>query len=51
MKCAGYVAYMGTRTGVYRVVVEKPEGKRTLGRLCGGWKYNIICGMSGDELE
>jgi len=29
---AGHVAHMGKRRGVYRVLVEKPEGKRPLGR-------------------
>jgi hypothetical protein len=29
MKWAGHVVYMGEKTGVYRVLVEKPEGKET----------------------
>ena len=29
---AGNVARMGVRSGVYRVLVGKPEGKRPLGR-------------------
>jgi len=33
MRWAGHVALTGERTGVYRVLVGKPEGKRTLGRL------------------
>jgi hypothetical protein len=32
MRCAGYVARMGVRRGVYRVLVGKPEGKSSLGR-------------------
>jgi hypothetical protein len=32
MRWAGNVARIGERTGVYRVVMEKPEGKRPLGR-------------------
>ena len=32
MRWAGHVACMGERTGVYRVLVGKPEGKRPLGR-------------------
>ena len=32
MRRAGYVARMGAWRGVYRVLVGKPEGKRTLGR-------------------
>ena len=32
MRCAVYVARMGERRGVYRVLVGKPERKRPLGR-------------------
>jgi len=32
MRWAGHVARMGDRRVVYRVVVEKPEGKTQLGR-------------------
>jgi hypothetical protein len=32
---------MGERSGVYRVVVGKPEGKRSLGRPRRRWEYNI----------
>jgi len=32
---------MGERTGVYRVLVGKPEGKRPLGRPRRRWKDNI----------
>jgi hypothetical protein len=32
---------MGKRRGVYRVVVEKPEGKRQLGRPRRRWENNI----------
>jgi hypothetical protein len=32
MRWAGHVARMGEGTHVYRVLVEKPEGKRPLGR-------------------
>jgi hypothetical protein len=28
---AGHVAQIGEGTGMYRVLVEKPEGKRTTG--------------------
>jgi len=33
MRLAGNVARMGERRGVYRVLVGKTEGKRSLGRL------------------
>jgi hypothetical protein len=32
MRWAGHLARMGEERGVYRVFVEKPEGKRLLGR-------------------
>ena len=32
MRCAGHVARVGERRGVYRVLVGKPEGKRPMGR-------------------
>jgi hypothetical protein len=31
MRWAGHVAGMGEDRGVYRLLVEKPEGKRSLG--------------------
>ena len=50
---------MGERRGVYRVLVGKPEGKRTLGRPRRRWEYNIKLelqevgceGMSVDWIE
>ena len=35
------MAIMGQRKGVYRVLVEKPEGKRPLGRPRRRWEDNI----------
>jgi len=32
MRWVGHVALMGERKGVYRVLVRKPEGKRSFGR-------------------
>ena len=32
---------MGERRGVYRVLVEKPEGKRPIGRHRHTWEDNI----------
>ena len=37
MRWAGHVARMGERRSVYRVLVEKPEGKRPLGRPRARW--------------
>jgi len=41
MRWAGYVACMGERKGVYRVLVGEPEGKRALGRPRCRWEDNI----------
>ena len=41
MRWAGHVARMGEETGVYRVFVGKPEGRRTLGRPRYRWVDNI----------
>ena len=41
MRWAGHVARMGYRRDVYRVLVGKPEGKRTLGRPRYRWEDNI----------
>jgi len=41
MRWAGHVARMGEGRGVYRVLVEKPEGSRPLGRPRSRWEDNI----------
>jgi len=41
MRWAGYVARTGERRVVYRVFVEKPEGKRSLGRPRSRWEEVI----------
>ena len=41
MRWAGQVAHMGKRTGLYKVLTGKPEGKRPLGRPRRRWGYNI----------
>jgi hypothetical protein len=41
MKWAGHVARMGERRGVYRVLVGKTEGKRTMWRPRRRWDENI----------
>jgi hypothetical protein len=38
---AGHVARMGVERGVHRVLVGKPEGKRSLGRPKRRWEDNI----------
>jgi hypothetical protein len=57
MRWAGHVARMGEDRGVYRVLVEKPEGKRPLGRQRRRWENNIkmdlqeVGGGGGDWME
>jgi len=41
MRWAGHVARIGERTDIYRVLVQKSEGKRPLGRLRHKWDDNI----------
>ena len=41
IKWAGYVALTRDRRGVNRVLVGKPEGKRSLGRPRRKWEDNI----------
>jgi hypothetical protein len=41
MKWAGHTARMGEGRGVYRIVVWRPESKRTLGRPKRKWQDNI----------
>jgi hypothetical protein len=38
MRWAGHVARMGEGSKVYKVLVEKPEGKRPLGRPRRKWE-------------
>jgi hypothetical protein len=41
MRWAGHVARMGKKRTAYRLLVGKPEGKRTLGRTRHRWVDNI----------
>jgi hypothetical protein len=41
LRWAGHVARMGERRGAYRASVEKPEGRRPLGRPRRRWEDNI----------
>jgi hypothetical protein len=41
MRLAGHVARMGRGRGVYRILVEKPEGKRPMGRPKRRWQDSI----------
>jgi hypothetical protein len=41
MKWAGHVLRRGENKGAYRVLVERPEGKRPLGKHRSRWEDNI----------
>ena len=41
MRWTQYVAHMGERRGIYRVLVGEPKGKRPLGRMRHRWEDNI----------
>jgi hypothetical protein len=41
MRWAGHVGRMGKGRGLYRVLVGKPEGKRSMGRHRRRWKDSI----------
>jgi len=41
MRWAGHVERMGEDRGVHRVLVGKPEGRRSLGRPRHRWEDNI----------
>ena len=41
MRWSGHVAHLGESRGVYRVLVGKPEGRRTLGKPRHRWEDNI----------
>jgi hypothetical protein len=41
MTWAGHVACMREKRNAYRIFVEKPQGKRPLGRLTCRWEDNI----------
>jgi hypothetical protein len=57
MRWAGHVARMGEERGVHRVLVEKPGGKKSLGRPRLRWEDNIkiylqeFGGRCGDWME
>ena len=57
LRWAGHVAHMEEGRGVHRVLIEKPEGKRPLGRPRCRWEDNIKMDLEevgrgcGDWLE
>jgi hypothetical protein len=51
MRLAGYIAHTRERRGAYRVLVGRPEGKRTLGRRRHRWEDNIKMDLQEVEWE
>jgi hypothetical protein len=51
MRWAGHVARMGEGRGVYRVLVGRPEGKRSLGRPRRRWEDNIKMDLWEIEID
>jgi len=47
----GACSVYGGRRGIYRVLVEKPEGKIPLGRPKCRWNYNIKMHLQEVEIE
>ena len=41
MRWAGHVARIRERRGAFRILVGRPDGKRTLGRTRRRWEDNI----------
>ena len=50
MRWAGHVARMVEETGVYSVLVEKPEGTRPLGKPRRRWVDNIKMDLQEDDV-
>jgi hypothetical protein len=47
MRWAGHISRMRKKRNAYRILVEKPEGKRPLGRARRRWVDNIEMGLRG----
>jgi len=45
MRWAGHVASMRKTKGAYRILMGKPEGRRTLGRPRRRWEHIIKTGL------
>jgi hypothetical protein len=51
MRWAGHVVRMREKRNAYRILVGKPEGKRSLGRPRRRWLDNIKMELRYDEME
>jgi hypothetical protein len=50
MRWAGHVALMREKRNAYRILVEKPEGKRPLGKPRRMWVDNIKIDLKRDRM-
>jgi hypothetical protein len=50
MKWVGHVAHMSKKRNVYKVLVQKSEGKRPLARITYRWKDNIKMDLNETRL-
>jgi hypothetical protein len=50
MRWAGHVARMREKRNVYRILLGKPEGKISLGRLRRRWMNALKCTFERDRL-
>ncbi|PNF19216.1 hypothetical protein B7P43_G08967, partial [Cryptotermes secundus] len=51
MKWAGYVARIWEKKNAYRILVEKPEGKRTIGKLLNVHRVSYVMQAESDTDE
>jgi hypothetical protein len=51
MRWAGHVTRMGAKMNAYRILVGKPEGKRSLGRPRRRWVDNIKIDKKRNEIK
>jgi hypothetical protein len=51
MRWAGHVAQMWAKGNLYRILMEKPEGKRPLGRPRRRWLDNIKINLREIECD
>jgi len=51
MRWAGYLAHKGEKRNTYEVLVEKPIGKRQLGRARHRWENNVHINPLNAELN
>jgi hypothetical protein len=51
MRWTGHVARIGENRNAYRILIGKPEAKRSLGRPRRGWVDSIKIGLRWDGMD